>query len=199
MGTFRGVAAAVAAGVLLSGCGAGQGGDETTTTSPIVTETSANPWDLPIEQRPALFDPCAEIPIEAVEQAVGGPVEPDERLTNRRPGELVTCGWANSEVMINTIGTWKSREGYLADPSFFLRRQDSAILGRRGLTMVEAGDRTDSTCLQLFFTGRGTAYIKLDLIDGLSEFRGQRFTKACDVLDEAIVPLLPYIPEGDFS
>ncbi|MDO8394341.1 MAG: hypothetical protein Q7T31_08140, partial [Dietzia sp.] len=85
-----------------------QDNDQATTTSPAAAEETINPWDLPIEQRPALFDPCAEIPIEAVEQGVGGPVEPSEQLHNHRPGELFSCGWKNDEVLIDILSTWKS-------------------------------------------------------------------------------------------
>ena len=64
----------VAAAVVVSGCGADHGEGTTTSASP---EAPVNPWDLPLEERPDLFDPCAEIPIEAVEEALGGPVELD--------------------------------------------------------------------------------------------------------------------------
>lgn len=64
--------------------------------------------------------------------------------------------------------------------------------------MVEFGDRTDSTCLQLFFTGSGAVWVKLDIVTGLGRFRGAQFVKACDALEEAMVPIMPYIPEGNF-
>ena len=195
--TSKGAAAAVAACVVLCGCVSGEASDQTT-TSPAGTEVASNPWDLPIEQRPALFDPCTEIPVQAIEQGVGGPVEPDERLTNHRPGELMTCGWTNRKVQFNAIGTWKSRSEYLADPGFVLKEDGAVIAGRKSLRMAEVGDGTDRTCLHLFFTNRGTVYLKLDLVGGLSEFRGVRFSKACDALDQAIEPVVSYIPEGDF-
>ena len=61
----------VAVAVVLSGCATGDGNNQgATTTSPAADEAPANPWDVPLEQRPALFDPCEEIPIEAVEEAI---------------------------------------------------------------------------------------------------------------------------------
>src|SRR5699024_80758 len=97
VGMSRGVGAVlVAAAVMVSGCGADDGA--VTTTSP-PTEAPVNPSDLPLEERPDLFDPCAEIPIEAVEEALGGPVEPDEQLRIDRPGELLSCGWRNRDVI----------------------------------------------------------------------------------------------------
>lgn len=103
----RGVGAVLAAAaVVVSGCGAGDGEGTTTSALP---EAPVNPWDLPLEERPDLFDPCAEIPIEAVEEALGGPVELDEQLRIERPGELLSCGWRNREVIFNVLSTWKSR------------------------------------------------------------------------------------------
>ncbi|MBF6842361.1 DUF3558 family protein, partial [Acinetobacter baumannii] len=130
---------------LLSGCGAGQGGDETTTTSPIVTETSANPWDLPIEQRPALFDPCAEIPIEAVEQAVGGTVKPVDEFSNSEAKELISCGWKNREIHLVSLATWKSRDDYLSDRSFQLLDGGLETAGRSGMRLTESDDDSSRT------------------------------------------------------
>ncbi|HMT49005.1 MAG TPA: DUF3558 family protein [Dietzia sp.] len=192
------MAAALAACVVLSACASGEGGQQATTTSPSATEAPGNPWDLPIEQRPALFDPCAEIPVEAIEQGVGGPVELDERLTRHRPGRLMGCGWSNDEVQFTSASSWKSKSDYLADPSFVLESQGiSSPLGR-GLRLSESGDGTDRSCLHVFFTDRGSTWIKLDLVGALSEYRGERFSKACDVFDNAISPVLPFVPGGDF-
>ncbi|MFN3602110.1 MAG: DUF3558 family protein [Dietzia sp.] len=198
MGTLRGVSAALAACVVLSGCGAGQEDDQATTTSTAVTETPGNPWHLPIEQRPPLFDPCAEIPIEAVEQGVGGPVEKVDEFENRQTGELMSCGWANSELHFGVLSTWKSREDYLADRMFVIQDSNSEVEGRTGIRISERGDGSDSTCLQLFFTGKGTVWVSLDLVNALNEFKGARFTPACEALSEAILPVVNYIPEGDF-
>lgn len=192
------VAAVVAAGVVLSGCASADGGEETsTTTSPAAAGEPGNPWDLPIEQRPALFDPCAEIPIEAIEEGVGKAVELSESLTRHRPGRLMGCGWINEEVHVTAASSWKSRSDYMADQSLVRVTDSRAVQDDRGLRMVESGDQTDSTCLQLFFTESGAVWIKLDIVTGLGSFRGAKFVKACDALDEAIVPIMPYIPEGD--
>lgn len=197
VGTLRGIAAALAACVVLSGCGAGQEDDQTTTTSPVVTETPGNPWDLPIEQRPALFDPCAEIPVEAVEQGVGGPVEANELLTRYEPAGLMVCAWKSEDAHVNVLSTWKPLEAYLSDPSFVVKDVKYETSGRRSLLMVEKGDNSDSTCLQVFSTPVGTVWIKLDLVSGLNKFNAKRFVKACDALDEAAFPILPYLPKGD--
>ncbi|UVE96512.1 DUF3558 domain-containing protein [Dietzia sp. B32] len=181
------------AGVVLSGCASADGGDETT-TSPTVTENPGNPWDLPIEQRPALFDPCAEIPIEAIEEGVGAKVDPNSSLTRHEPGSLMACGWTNEQVHVTAAASWKSRAQFLNDKS--LRQVEQ---GGRRMRMVEVGDQTGSTCLQLFFTSRGATWIKVDVVNGLGEFRGNRFVEACDALDQAIAPLLKFVPEGDFK
>src|SRR5690606_26767825 len=107
--------AALAAAVLvLSGCGSAE--VDTTTSPP--PETPVNPWDLPLEERPPLFDPCIEIPIETIEQGVGEPVTGDDQFESSKPGQLRSCGWRNEEVIIGIVGTWRSQEEFLADPEF---------------------------------------------------------------------------------
>ena len=199
VGTFRGVAAAIAACVVLAGCASGQVSGETTTTSPAAPDTPGNPWDLPIEQRPALFDPCAEIPIEVVEAAVGSPLEWVENLKNSQPNLLISCGWENEEVNFGLVSTWKSREEYLADSSFTLRDSQAKIGNRSGLRLAESIDAFGSTCLMLFFTSQGTVWVNLDLVTGLNRFKGQQQTDACDALDQAVLEIVQFIPEGEFS
>ncbi|WP_347237874.1 DUF3558 family protein [Dietzia sp. DQ11-44] len=197
MGTLRGPAAALAACAVMSACGVSQDNDQATTTSPAAAEETINPWDLPIEQRPALFDPCAEIPIEAVEQGVGGPVEANELLSRHEPGGLMVCGWKSRSVHVNVLSTWKPREAYVSDPGFVVKELNKETSGRKSLLLAEKGDSSDSTCLQLFFTPAGTVWIKLDLVSALNEFSGKRFTKACDALDVAVLPIIPHLPLGD--
>ncbi|MGN0101195.1 MAG: DUF3558 family protein [Dietzia sp.] len=188
-------AALVAVGVGLSGCASAGGEEEptATTTSSASAEESGNPWDLPIEQRPALFDPCAEIPVDAVEDAVGRPVSSNDVLMRHEPDELMACGWVSDQVHLTVAASWKTRSQYLEDAAMVTVDHDG-----RGLKMTEAGDQTDSTCLQVFFTQRGSTWVKLDIVTGLGEFRGERFVAACDALDQALAPLVELIPEGDF-
>ncbi|MCT2078035.1 DUF3558 domain-containing protein, partial [Dietzia cinnamea] len=200
VGRSRAVCGAlVAALVVLSGCASADGGEEApTTTSSAAAEESGNPWDLPVERRPALFDPCAEIPVEAIEKGVGKAVEPMDSLMRHEPGILMSCGWRSSEVQFTALSTWKSRAEYLADRSFVVRDREYSKSGRSSLRLVEKGDNSGGTCLQVFFTRVGTVWVKLDSTSGLGEFKGEQLVKACDALDDAIEPVMPYIPEGDF-
>ena len=195
--TSRGVAAALAACVVLSACASGEGGQQATTTSPSATEVPGNPWDLPIEQRPALFDPCAEIPVEAIEQGVGGPVELDERLTRHRPAELMACGWASNEIILNVVGTWKSQQEFLADPSFVDVKPSSL----QGVEVFSARDRSDRdrSCYQIYFTPRGAVFVSVDLVSSLSSFRNEQFVDPCDVLSTIIQPIAEHVPRGEFG
>ena len=200
VGRSRGVAAAVVTvGMIAAGCGSADGGESTpTTTSRAAAEESGNPWDLPVEQRPALFDPCAEIPVEAIEERVGGPLRVQEVLTRHEPGRLMACGWANHEVHFTSAASWKTRSEYLADPGLVLLDRPD-VAPSRGVLMTEAGDTTDRTCMHVFFTERGTSWVKLDLVGGLSEFRGQRFSDACQSLDHVMNSIENFVPEGDFA
>lgn len=190
---------AVAAVVVLSGCAAAGGDSDVRvdpSTSQVIVESQADPWELPLEERPELFDPCAEIPVEAVEEGVGSPVRPDDELRINRPGELFACGWKNEEVLFGVLSTWKSRGDYLRDESFVA--SESEVLGRPGLRLLSKADMGDNSCRQLFFSSEGTLFVSVDLIHGLASFKGQVFANSCSVLDEAIVPVVQHLPDGDF-
>ena len=193
-------AALVAAGVVLSGCASADGGEEApTTTSAAAPEESGNPWDLPVEQRPALFDPCTEIPIEAVEKGVGSKVEPAEQFKSSRPGELISCGWSNREVNVVVLSTWKSKDEYLADPAFRVLDQQTHHPARPGLRITD--NRTDpvDNCVQLYFTPRGTVWTGLDLTTSLFEFNGQRLSDTCEALTRILPPIADLLPQGDIQ
>ena len=199
VGRSRGVAAAVVTvGMIAAGCGSADGGEDTpTTTSAAAPEESGNPWDLPVEQRPALFDPCAEIPVEAIEDGVGSPLREDEGLRNHEPGDLFTCGWKNDELLFGVISTWKAKEALIGDRGFGSVDTGSTVSGRPGFRASDEG-REDDTCYQAFFTSRGAVLVNLNLRTSLRTFRGERPWRACDVLDEVIEPVMPYIPGGDY-
>ncbi|WP_162534006.1 DUF3558 family protein [Dietzia lutea] len=191
-------AALVAAGVVLSGCASAGGGEETpTTTRSAAPEKSGNPWDLPVEQRPALFEPCGEIPIEAIEETVGSPVRLDEGLRNHEPGDLFTCGWKNDELLFGVISTWKTKRALIGDRGFGSVDTESTVSGRPGFRASDEG-REEDTCYQAFFTSRGAVLVNVNLRTSLRTFRGERPWTACDVLDEVIEPVVPYIPGGDY-
>ncbi|MBS7549185.1 DUF3558 family protein [Dietzia massiliensis] len=192
-------AALVAAGVVLSGCASADGGGETpTTTSTAAPEESGNPWDLPVEQRPALFDPCAEIPVEAVEGVVGTPVESAENLRNHDRGELFSCGWKNDEILFGVVGTWRARHEFLSDRGFEAIDNKSMVAGRPGFRARDRGDQFNTTCYQVFFTSRGAVVLNVNLIDSMGAFQGAPLSEACEVLDAVIEPIMKFIPKGDF-
>ena len=187
----RGVGAAlVAAAVVLSGCSSVE--ENVTTTSPS-PETPINPWDLPLEDRPALFDPCAEIPVEAVEEGVESPVTRDDQFLLSKPGELLACGWRSDEVIFSALSTWKSRDEYLNDRAFVA--SENSMNGRPGLELRDTvGTRS---CQQAFFTSSGTIFLAIDLITGLTTFRGEHFSDPCEALAEVTLPILDALPDGD--
>ena len=183
----------VAAAVVVSGCGADDGEGTTTSASP---EAPVNPWDLPLEERPDLFDPCAELPIEAVEEALGGPVELDEQLRIERPGELLSCGWKSNEAIFGVVGTWKSREEYISDTSFVHAEIKSG--SRRGLRLVDKSDLGANRCRDVFFSASGAVFISLDLFTGTTAFKGKDFTEPCKALTQISQTILSYTGTGSF-
>lgn len=185
--------------MVLSGCASADGGEETsTTTSPTAAEEPGNPWNLPIEQRPALFDPCAEIPVEAIEEGVGVAVHPIDEYANNEPGQLISCGWKSDEVHVSVLGTWKSHDEYLADPNFLVEKRNDEIGGRNALQMTERTNRAEDSCLNLLFTSRGTVWVKVTMSTALRYFRQERAVAPCDALEEVASSIVAFVPEGDY-
>lgn len=192
------MATTLVAAVVTAGCASGDGQDPVTTTSPAVAEAAGNPWDLPLGERPPLFDPCAEIPIEAVSEGAGKPVEPDEQFGQHQPGRLMACGWKNEEIRISALGTWKSYSDYVADPASILGPGSVEVNGRDAVQMTDDGDQSGNACHHLFFTESGTVIISVWMLDVLDRFRGDPFSESCDTLEVVEVPIMKHVPEGDF-
>lgn len=197
MNVLRGCVAAAAVGVLLSGCAATDGGNGVTMSSPVV-EASGNPWDLPLDQRPPLFDPCTELPVASVEEALGSSVVPSKDLRNNQPGSLMSCGWKNSEALLGVLSTWKSKQEYLTDPATVVEDESADYSGRAGILLTDMSNGRDSTCRFLLFTSRGTVMISQTLITGLREYKGEHFVDGCDALRGSVTPILASVPGGDF-
>ena len=200
VGKSRAIGAALAAAVLaLSGCGTGDG-EETTTaaTATSAAEQPGNPWDLPLEQRPALFDPCTEIPDEAVDEGFGEPVRRVDKYVNHKPGELMSCGWAaaSGTYDISVLSTWKGRADYIADRTIDVK--DNVMHGRAGMLGLDNIDTSDRSCIQLFFSERGAVWLKLNLLGVFREFNGERWADSCKALEKVIEPIMAHYPKGSF-
>lgn len=190
-------AAVLAAGLVLSGCASG-GEESPTTTTTAVAESPSNPWDLPLEQRPPLFDPCEEIPVAVVEEAIGGPTDAQPNLSKSELGVLQACGWRSEDVLLDVAATWKSFDRFLVNPTGVIDEIDTQVTGRSALRMTDRADGVPDVCRYFFFTERGTVVASVGLNGTLGEFRGERFTHVCDALDAVAGPIVQLIPEGDF-
>lgn len=169
-----------------------------TTTTTAVAQESGNPWDLPLEQRPPLFDPCEEIPEAVVEEALGGRVEHQPSLTKSEPGELQACGWKSKEVLLDVAVAWKSFDDFLVHPTGVIDAHSFPVAGRNAVRLLDRVDGTPNVCRYLLFTERGTVAISVGLNSTLGSFRGEHFTHVCDALDAVADPIVHMIPEGDF-
>lgn len=199
VGMKRAVAAAVAMGLVLAGCGSGAGGSgEGVTTTSTAAEKSGNPWAMPASERPPLFDPCAEIPIEAVREGAGPEARPDDELGQREPGQLTSCGWSTSEVLVSVLATWKSHRDYMADETVMLDPTPVKVGGRTATRLRTRSDTSQRYCRLLFFTERGTVVTTAATVTSLEKFRGKNFVPVCDVVDKVAAPLVEHFPEGDF-
>ena len=187
----------VASCVVVSGC-TSSGEEEAATASEPVVEPPSNPWDLPLEQRPPLFDPCDEVSTEVVEEGVGAPTKLNEDLAVYDPPGLISCAWSNDELLISVLATWKSFDDYLDDSNFAVSSRGFQVYGRERMRLTQPEQSMQQTCHSLFFTGEGTLMISLSLLSSLNEFRGERFLEGCAVLDQIEGSIVDVLPEGDF-
>jgi len=195
--TVLGVAAGC--GVLPGGGGGGLGDGTATVVSsaPAVAAATGNPWDLPLEQRPPLFDPCTEIPESALREAGFSPDMRKPELTMHKPGEGMACAWGSSEVVLTVVAGWRTPSEVRA--LYELQYQGPVKVAQRGAEMYfETGDGGHRTITNVFYTGRGSIYISTDSVSALREFKGAKFTDARIVFEETVNPVVEVFPEGDF-
>lgn len=199
VGMKRAVAAAVAMGLVLAGCGSGAGGSgEGATTTSATADQSGNPWAMPASERPPLFDPCAEIPIEAVREGAGPEAQQNPELAKKDPGQLEVCAWKTGEVLFNVLATWKSYRDYAADQTVVLDPVPVQVGDREAIRLKTRADTSGRFCRLLFFTEKGTVVTTAGLTTGLRSFRGERSVDSCDVVDAMTGSIAEFIPEGDF-
>ena len=111
----------------------------------------------------------------------------------------MACGWRAEDAELTILSTWKSRREYLADRSFDVVSAQEELNGRVGMRLLDAIGHPEESCLQLFFTERGTAWIQVHLQNLYMEFDGQRRSNACEVIDQVSQPVMSYLPKGDFQ
>ena len=200
VGNKRGVGAAlVAAGLVLSGCTTGSEPESTTTTTTAAAaQEPTNPWDLPLEQRPPLFNPCEGASLEAFDRALEEPGPPSEQMLNNEPNWLYSCMRSNDEVRIGVLASWKSKEEYYQDSQLTNQQRDFELAGRNGLRANIRGGDPSYKCIHVFFTSRGATFIDVTLRTTLRVYRGERSADACDVLDDIGPPIVDSFPKGDF-
>ena len=69
---------------------------------------------------------------------------------------------------------------------------------RFGLRATEQASTENLGCIQLFFTERGTVWLRSDLLSAFREYQGQQFADPCIALDDAAPELVTLVPAGDY-
>ena len=191
----------VAAGCgVLPGGGGGELGDGTATvvsSAPAVAAATGNPWDLPLDQRPPLFDPCTEIPESALREAGFTPDMRKPELTMRKPGEGMACAWGNSEVLANMISVWRTPEE-VREMEHIAFQGVIEVDGRNAEEYFEVGDYGHRTDRAFFYTGRGAVSLSISSVSAVREFKGRYGVDAREVFRSTSSPFVAAIPSGDY-
>lgn len=159
-------------------------------------EGPVDPWTLPVDQRPPLFDPCTEIPADVLAQfSEGG--EQDEKMARNEPGNIFSCSWDTSEASLDLVASWKSRAELESERvmNFMLGQ---APASSRSQKAVPVGSESDHDCREVFFTERGTIMLGVRIFNSLRSYRGRSFVNSCDALDSKVGQVESYLPWGDF-
>jgi len=119
-------ATSVLLGLAVGGCALGDDGAVSSPSEAAVASSGGgespgeevDPWTLPIEQRPELFDPCTEISAADLEAAgIESPrVRPDAEVHQATP-PLDQCGWESTTSHINLSTIWNHPSEIATDAS----------------------------------------------------------------------------------
>ena len=199
--TTRSLGGLLAVLPVLAGCVLGDEGEPAagTVTAAAMESTApsapANPWDLPLEARPPLFDPCTEIPESVLNEVGFTAADLEEGMTVHRPGDLLGCNWTGDEVMLDVFTKW-------VNPRDLSAIQQVNIDGefkfqeRVGLKFHPIDDENDAGVV--FFTERGAVFVMVRLATVLGGYRGNPDAKPNEILEGITKSLIGTFPGGDY-
>ncbi|MEU5404879.1 DUF3558 domain-containing protein [Nocardia asteroides] len=172
----RAVTALVIAGVAVVGVAGCESGE---TSSRGATTTA----------KPALWNPCAEIPDEVLKAAGVDPGTEEAGLGGvPQPGWEI-CGWSGREYSLTVYSTSKSVRDFEQKPGN-IDFTDVTIAGRQGRQFKEQGDTRNLDCDAVFPAAQGVVQLQVlnsPLIKGLAD--------PCDYLQRTGAVLVPTFPK----
>ncbi|MDO5663322.1 MAG: DUF3558 family protein, partial [Brachybacterium sp.] len=164
-----------------------------TTEGDTTTSVEANPYELPLEERPPLFDPCTEIPEEALEEAGFTPEDKDQNFFIDDHAMINGCQWTNDDLMLSVASYWYSLEEMVANNDFQL--QEPFPDQDRSGQFFKDPNRRDGAELAIFSTTRGVVIIDGQFASILPTFRGEPTTDLKAAFITTSIPLVNALPE----
>lgn len=180
--------------LLIGGCTMVDGlGGGRSTEGGTSAEVVADPWSLPLEERPPLYDSCTELPEEALAR-IG--FSPEDRLPEpeeNEPGQLTGCMWKNQNYILTITGTWSSIRDFRYDNSF--KNHERLTIGARdGMAMFRTSGF--EACSIVFPTIRGIILV-IGLRGGVDPIEENLSARAeCREVTSKLQSMERYFPEG---
>lgn len=187
-------------GGTLSACSSGDDGGaplprgSAATGADAPSPASVDPWTLPIEERPELFNPCTEISLEDLEAAgLENPTPRPEAEDHSDNPPLRQCGWEADNFTV-VIGTFWRRMNSFAEDSYERITSVSEVAAYSlGTLESERNDRKIS-CAVVAETVLGL--VSIDVVRSSSEGNTIPLDNdACEDLNTLFRRLSPKLPE----
>lgn len=184
-------------GGTLSACSLGDDGAAPLPEGSAAADTAApspaavDPWTLPIEDRPELFNPCTEISLEDLAAAgLENPTPWPEAEDSSENPPMHQCGWDTSALSIVVGAHWTDFE-QLATATESVGPLQVAN-GYTTALIKESDQPIDTRCGRAARTTRGM--VTIDLIDG-ARSPNHAPNETCDAVELVFKSLTSVIPE----
>lgn len=168
----------------------GSAAADTAASSPAVED----PWTLPIEDRPELFNPCTEISLEdltaaGLENPTPRPQAEDH--SDDPPGHQ--CGWEADNFSL-TIGTlWRSMDDFSEGAHERITSETEVGEYRLGTLESESNNRRMSCAVA---TDTSLGLLTIDAVRSAFEVNSMRIDQdTCEDLKTLFAGLVPSVPE----
>lgn len=149
-----------------------------------------DPWTLPVEDRPPLFDPCSEISVEDLAAAgIEGAAEWPEATIKQKSPNVNQCGWTSESGAIAVGAHWTEPRELFSSVTESAQRLDS-LHGYPTLLVKPINSESSFRCGLALKTNRGL--VTTDLVASASSVTA---SAPCDKVQSIAARLIPALPE----
>lgn len=171
--------------VAAGGCGATEPEPPTT-----VVQSQPDPWTLPLEDRPPVFNPCEENASSRISEAgFKNPSRIAEADFSQSGGFGHSCSWDTSLAQVTTTGSWTSLEIIKNDPQQEVL-ESTSLEGMEALILKLVGHPVERACTTSIQTRQGTLTVTAVVNINPAERVEVSSGGLCDMTNNAAVKLL---------